>query len=80
MCVAPLFLLRKLKREIGRKPIGMSFHRLIDRLRRHLVQLRQVLVEHDPLAANDIHSLFDDLGGILRGQQFLLRHERVLSV
>jgi hypothetical protein len=58
-------------REILREPGCVPFHRLIDHFGRDAIKLREILVEHYALAANNVNPLFDYLGREFREQGFL---------
>ena len=47
-----LLFVGEAEHEVGGKAARVAFDRLIQGLRRNIIKLRQVRVQHDPLAAN----------------------------
>jgi len=65
-------LFRELENEIIWKTIGISFYLLPQRNSFHPIQVSQVAVEHDLMAANQIDFLLDNLCG--NGGLWAFRH------
>src|SRR3990172_9118976 len=53
----------ELKHKVFRKSFAVPLHRFVEPERGHLIELGQVGIEHDLVAANDVNAAFNQFNG-----------------